>query len=93
MGDGESLRVVLTESSVVGTFADELNSMKLTLFNHCPISYGPPPQVGLYFNYAASDVLLVKVEGCPIVTNGQSAARTSSSFWRLLHKTEQDASA
>ena len=85
MGDGESLQVVLTDSSVVGQFADELNGMKLTPFNGCPISYGPPPEVGLFFSYAAGDVLLVKTDGCPIVTNGQSAAQASSSFWRLLH--------
>jgi hypothetical protein len=93
MGDGESLRVVLTDSNVVGQFADELNGMKLTPFNECPTSYGPPPEVGLFFNYAAGDVLLVKVEGCPIVTNGQSAAVTTPSIWRLLHTTERDASA
>ena len=63
-------------------FARELNlGLKLVpagSASKCSISYGPPLEAGLFFNYPDGDVLVVKLDDCPAATNGRRFAQVGA---------------
>ena len=82
-------RIAVADISRVGRFAEVLNRLRLAprgaVFN-CPISYGPQPEAGLFFNYPTGNVLVVKIDGCPLASNGTRVALGPSPIWRLIHQ-------
>ena len=63
-------------------FAREMNlGLKLVpagSASKCSISYGPPLEAGLFFNYPDGDVLVVKLDDCPAATNGRRFAQVGA---------------
>jgi hypothetical protein len=90
-GDGDSQRFVIADRDEVGRIVDELNGFELapqgSVFR-CPISYGPSPNIGLFFDYADGDVLTVKVSGCPVIANGRRGSMSARSILASVHEAE-----
>jgi hypothetical protein len=91
MSDGESPRVVVSDSGLVGQVIDGLNGLELApkgSVYRCspPISYGGnPPAFGLFFNYENGNVLVVRVGGgCIVATNGTRTGTGARSVEDLL---------
>lgn len=63
-----------------------LNLVPAGTVSSCPISYGPPLDAGLFFNYPDGGVLVVKVDDCPAATNGRRFAQVGAGeIWRLIN--------